>query len=735
MKSQANQSPLTLQLTLTVLALAAFALVTVVGFATFATMRADDVALQRQKAFVAKGIDDAVAELMREQESVTVWDDAVTATRDHDEQWMRENVGEWMYSYYGHDRAFVLDERDEPVYAMADGKTVPPASYAEAEPAVAPQVARLRSLIADIAASDDPDPPRKVAHDIVSLGGRPAILSVMPFVPSSTRLEVQPGTEYLHVAAKFVDDQVIGAIARQYLLTDAHLSPLTSKTSSGSVPLVDSRGLIRGYVTWIPDRPGMTLIRETSLALIAGGLLALGVLAFLLRRLRRASSALHDSQNQAQFLAFHDTLTGLPNRALFEDRLQRAFVSARRNRSKVALLYIDLDRFKHVNDTLGHPAGDELVRQTARRLESRIREVDTVARLGGDEFAVIMVDTKNVHAAEKLSDEVLQALTAPFDLHGDKAFVGASIGIAVSQDADSHPDDLLRRADIALYEAKRKGRGRYEVFAGNMDDLLARRRLIEDDLRAALASDTSLELVYQPVFAAGGGPVLGAEALIRWDHPVHAALPPASFLAIAEERGFVGQLGSWMVARAVRFAAESGLPWVAVNLSLPQLREDGFAEGLLEILAAAGLPPHRLHVEIPESVLIDDNAAVVRRLEMLRSAGVLVVLDGFGTGFSSIGHLRRSPVDKVKIDASFAGEAVHGDEMRAVLEAIVRLAEALKLPVVAGGVEASGQRDILAAAGCAELQGPLLCGPIGSAELKARMSASLPSSATRASAV
>ena len=283
---------------------------------------------------------------------------------------------------------------------MEGGKTVAPARYAAAEPIVAPVVHKLRTLMAEIATSEDADPPKSVAEDLISLDGKPAILSVMPLVPSTDRLTQDPGSEYLHVAIKFIDDRVVGNIARQYMLADAQVLPLLAAPAAASVPLIDSRGVILGYIGWTPNRPGLTLIRKTGPALLGGAVLGAGMLWFLLRRLRRASSELQSSEDHAQFLAFHDRLTGLPNRALFEDRLKRAFLAAQRQRGRIALLYIDLDRFKTVNDTLGHPAGDELVRQTARRLEARVREVDTVARLGGDEFAIVLVDIRNVGAAE-----------------------------------------------------------------------------------------------------------------------------------------------------------------------------------------------------------------------------------------------------------------------------------------------------------------------------------------------
>jgi diguanylate cyclase (GGDEF)-like protein len=735
MNSQLNTRPLTFQLTLTVMALAAFTLLMVAGFGTFAMMRADDDALQRQKAFVATGLQDAATSVIHEQESITVWDDAVTFAKAHDQQWMIENLGAWMYEYYGHDRAFVLDDQNRSVHAMVDGKTVPAEQYADDEPAIKPLVVKLRELLVQIAAWQGDDAPKPFVEGLATVAGEPAIVSVMAIIPSSDRVTQDPGTEYLHVAVQFIDDQIIGSIGRQYMLADARLMPLLGSADPASVPIIDSQGVILGYIGWTPDRPGLTLVKKIAPALGLGALLSAGVLWFLLWRLRRASSALQSSQDQAQFLAFHDMLTGLPNRALFEDRLRRAFLSARRDHVRIALLYIDLDRFKNVNDTLGHPAGDELVRQTARRLEARIREVDTVARLGGDEFAVIVVDVKNTHAAEVLSGKILDDLTRPFVLMGDQVFVGASVGIALSLDTDSDPDDLLRKADIALYEAKRNGRGRYQVFAGDMDDLLTRRRLIESDLRAALNGGDQLRLAYQPIFAADCRTVLGAEALVRWQHPVHGALSPASFVAIAEERGLIGQLGKWVLATALRFAATTELPWIAINVSPLQLRDEAFAGELLDMLANAGLAPTRLQVEITEGVLLDDNDVVKEALATIRNSGVRIVLDDFGTGYSSIGNLRRHTVDKLKIDRSFMRQLGSGEEAHAIVEAIVHLAGALKLPVTAEGIETPEQRSLIVAMGCAELQGLLLSAPLTDLEMRTLTRSEQPAISLRSAAV
>ncbi|ESY06476.1 diguanylate phosphodiesterase [Mesorhizobium sp. LNJC399B00] len=721
---------MTFQVTLTVLTLAVFALAIVVGFGLYATMQADRVSLEREKVFLANGLQDQIAAVKREQESVAVWDDSVINAKAGNQTWMAENLSVWMYSYYGHNRVYVLDNANRPVHAMREGKVVSPAVFGEDEPALRPTIARLRQMMSKDASQAGA---KFVADDLVSLGGQPAILSVMPLVPSSDRVTQASGSEYLHVSIEFINDAVIGKIAQKYLLAGAHLLPMAQPLGSAAIPLIDKQGVILGYIAWDQERPGLTLVGKASPALALAALVAASVLAFLLRRLRRASSALQTSQAQAQYLAFHDTLTGLPNRALFEDRLRRALLTSG-NESKVALLYLDLDRFKHVNDTLGHPAGDELVRQTAARLQHTVRDVDTVARLGGDEFAVILIDVRDVRNAEDISERVLQKLQEPFKLMDDQVFISASIGIALSTGPDADADDLLRKADISLYEAKKNGRGRYQVFAGDMDDLLLRKRKVESELRSALNGGIGIKLAYQPVFASDGKTIVGAEALIRWAHEVHGALPAAQFIAIAEERGMIGQLGAWALLEACRFAVKTKLPWLAVNVSPLQLRDAGFAEEVASILAETGLAPKRLQLEITENVLLENNDTTRAALAALRQSGVGIVLDDFGTGYSSLSYLRRHAIDKLKIDRSFV-RLLDGDgNSGAIVKALIDLAGALKVEVTAEGVETEVQKALLVAMGCQQLQGYLLSPPLEPAQLVALPGLSSANATTEAAA-
>ncbi|WP_027164303.1 EAL domain-containing protein [Mesorhizobium sp. WSM3224] len=718
MSARHNSSPLTRQVTLTVLTLAAFALAIVVGFGFYAADQADNASLERQKIFIADGLKDQIATVQREQESVTVWDESVTNVRAGNQTWIEENLSTWMYTYYGHNRVYILDPANHPIHAMQEGKVVEASTFSEDEPELQPAIEKLRHMLAEPADASS-QPVKMVAEDMVSLGGKPAILSVAPLVPSSDRVTQAPGTEYLHVSVEFINDAVIGKIAGKYLLEGARLVPLSQPAGPAVIPLVDSRGVILGYIGWDQQRPGLTLVRKVAPVLAIALLVAGGVLVFLLRRLRRASAALQTSQDQAQYLAFHDMLTGLPNRALFEDRLRRTLLFASQDATRVALLYLDLDRFKHVNDTLGHPAGDELVRQTAARLRHTIREVDTVARLGGDEFAIILLDVRDVGSAEDIADRLQQKLREPFKLIDDQVFVSASIGIALSSGSDTDADDLLRKADIALYEAKKNGRGRYQVFAGDMDDLLLRKRKVEAELRKALDGDGGIKLAYQPIFAADGRRILGAEALIRWGHEVHGALPAAQFIAIAEERGLIGELGKWALSEACRFAVMTELPWIAVNVSPMQLRDIGFAGQVAAILDETGLDPSRLQLETTEGVLLEHNDTIGTVIATLRQSGVRIVLDDFGTGYSSLSYLRRQSIDKLKIDRSFVRLLDEDESACAIVKTLIELALALKVEVTAEGVETDTQKALLVGMGCHQLQGYLLSPPLEPGQLLA----------------
>jgi diguanylate cyclase (GGDEF)-like protein len=418
------------------------------------------------------------------------------------------------------------------------------------------------------------------------------------------------------------------------------------------------------------------------------------------------------ASREIERMAHFDSLTGLPNRMQFHAQLEDCFRTIAEGDPPVALLSVDLDQFKEVNDTRGHPVGDELLRHVARRLRQAVQGTDLVARFGGDEFQVLLMDAGDVEAAGRVSRRIIDTLSAPYSVDGAIINIGATIGVAMApRDADN-ADDLLRCADMALYQAKAAGRGTWRAFEPDMDTSLRRKRQIERDLREALANGR-LELHYQPVVDSRNGQIVACEALVRMRLPNGEMQPPGDFIPVAEETGLVVQLGDWVLRQACRDAAT----WpadvrVAVNFSAKQfvLRND-VVRDIREALASSGLEPHRLEVEITESTIIEAKDAEAK-LREIAEAGVRIALDDFGTGYSSLSYLRKFPVDKIKIDRSFIVELLHAPGARAVVRAITQLAAALDMETTAEGVEDSGQVEVLREHGCTNVQGYYFSQPV-----------------------
>src|SRR3569833_1410957 len=424
----------------------------------------------------------------------------------------------------------------------------------------------------------------------------------------------------------------------------------------------------------------------------------------------------HQAESKITFMARHDALTQLPNRILLAERIELAIAQVGRG-AGFSILCLDLDNFKQVNDTLGHPVGDELLCAVAERLGACVREVDTVARLGGDEFAIIQADTQRPEDAERLARRIVECIAEPYEFDGQRIVIGCSVGISLSPGDGTSGEKLLKNADVALYRAKSEGRGSWRFFETEMDESLQKRRALELDLREAL-NKNEFELFYQPLYDLDLDKICGFEALLRWHHPVHGLVSPEQFISVAEEIGLIIPLGEWVLQQACREAAL----WpedlkVAVNVSSVQFRSPRLLEAFSRALANSQLRPGRLELEITESVLLANNAETTETLHKLRALGLRIALDDFGTGYSSLSYLRSFPFDKLKIDQSFVRDLTTAEGSKVIIQAIVSLGMSLGMRTTAEGVQTIAQLNYVAAEGCNEVQGYFFSKPIPASEI------------------
>jgi diguanylate cyclase (GGDEF)-like protein len=424
------------------------------------------------------------------------------------------------------------------------------------------------------------------------------------------------------------------------------------------------------------------------------------------------------SEVKIEYMAHHDALTDLANRVLLNERLEQALGRRIHREEMVAVHHLDLDQFKAVNDTFGHPVGDKLLKIVADRLRGLVRETDTIARMGGDEFVVVQSPITDPAAATCLAQRIIGSLGEPFEIDGHQTVIGVSIGIAVGPGDGLRPDRLLRNADLALYRAKGDGRGIFRFFEPAMDLQMQTRRIMERDLRRALPGG-EFELHYQPVVNLAQNEISGFEALIRWHHPEKGMVAPAAFIPLAEEIGFIVPLGEWVIRQACATAAQwPGELHVAVNISAVQFRSPGLLQVIVGALAASGLQPTRLEIEITETVLLQNKEATLAVLHQLRALGVRIAMDDFGTGYSSLTYLQCFPFDKIKIDRSFVKDITENTGSLNIVRAVAGLANGMGMTTIAEGVETEEQLEKIKSEGCTEMQGFLFSRPLPAAEIE-----------------
>ena len=696
----------------------AMLLATVFGLAA----QFDNASRQREEMLVANGVSGRMDEVARMVVPQVMWDDAVRNLDNRfDRAWAENNIGQFLGQTDGFDASFVLDRANQPLFGANQSGADGTARYADYAARAGAVVAAVRAeeahrgpLAAPRAGAQILAPP--LQHSTIThVNGKLAILTATLVQPDFGTAMPRNARAPIVVTVMSIDGPFLQAFAHRFMLQGLHVHEGPPETAVGAhVALHSTDNSYVATLAWTPQRPGVAMLHRMVMPmLLVIGVLSVVVLLLYIRG-RRMAQGLIASEARASHLAYYDPLTGLPNRVLFFDRLGLALDQMRRNGQTVAVHCIDLDRFKEVNDTFGHQVGDELIKEAARRMAAQCRASDTFCRLSGDEFAIVQVSASPANAAA-LAERLVQATAEPFELADSRLYVGCSIGVSMVDEHLVDPAEALRQADLALYRAKANGKNQYCFFEIEMDAAVKTRRLLEADLREGLKRG-ELEMVYQPQVNSRNV-MVGVEALVRWKHPVRGYVAPSFFVPIAEECGLIAELGMFTLRRAFEDSRRWPHLKVAINVSANQVRLADFVTRIADLVSECGVDPRRFELEITEGILLGDDPDTHDTLKRLRNLGFSLALDDFGTGYSSLSYLQRYPITKIKIDRTFIANLGVDAEADAVVGAIVKLARALNLSVIAEGVETSDQRERLANAGCAEIQGFLFSKPVGATEI------------------
>lgn len=681
------------------------------------SIKVDNAARDHAERVVTNGLLRFSDEIAKTGVDQTYWDEAVLYGSNRiDPKWVSDAFGRVFWEIDGFEGSVLFDHRDTAVFASARGTDEDPSHFAQVIQAAKPLIRSIREQerkrgrvdVSKLVRGSQLKP--ITAQGIIRDEEAIFFLGASLVQPDSNAVPADRPSSILIILER-MDKAVVDQIASRFLL-DRPLLRL------GAAPLAKGRGqaVIRdpsgrqiAALEFDTPEPGAQLSRRLwpALAMFAAALLA--ATAWIIRRGRAMAGSLVASEARATHLAFHDQLTGLPNRARLNEGYAQLAGRSHRMGEQFAVMCIDLDLFKAVNDNFGHLAGDELIRIVASTIQKCCSAGDFLARIGGDEFIVLQADS-SVERASALASRVIEAIAEPVELKVGRAFIGASIGLVLVDRSPIDAQEALRRADLAMYAAKQAGRNGYAFFDPSFDRAARHRMTMQTHLHDALAAG-ELQLVYQPQVNSSGS-VIGVEALARWDSAALGLVPPEAFIQVAEETGLIETLGMFTIRRAF----EDSRRWpglrVAINVSAVQLRTGDFVDRLAALAHEAGADPQRFELEITERVLLGEDPATITGLNRLRALGFRIVLDDFGTGYSSLGYLQRYPIDKVKIDRTFVARVGVERQAEEVVVAIVRLAKALGMEVVAEGVETEAQRLCLNVAGCSDVQGFLTGKPV-----------------------
>jgi diguanylate cyclase (GGDEF)-like protein len=700
----------------------------------FAGWSANRAATETERSLLENAFNQSIANVLDGQKSVAWWDESVTKIGPDaiDLDFTDSNFGVFLTETYGHDEVYILDAQDRPLYAYSDATRHDPADFEKRRAVLAPVISEARGGASTLKARPDlfleaqknyrvlagaVEAARWSGH-IFSVGGRYAVVAALTIVPN-VELTLLKGTPKLLISVVYIDADFISKLSRTLLLPTLSLTP--NQVLAGSYvsdPFVGDDGGLVGYLPWETRRPGQFLL-AVLLPLLACGVFATGMFCNdMFARLKLASEELTQREARSRHEAKHDALSGLPNRQNMIEKVEAWLRTSDGGRSgeHAVAAYVDIDRFKDINDTLGHEVGDKLIKAVGRRLKARLRTNDFLARFGGDEFAVMCISANAQDAAARLAARITNAFDEPFAIDGQNIRASVSVGLAMAPEHGQTADQLMRHADIALYEAKRLGRDRAVSFSAEMAREVETRRAIEVDLRAAIERG-ELRLHYQPIVSCRTGAIVGAEALLRWRHPMRGDISPATFIPIAEVSGMMPALGNWIIERAIKDAKLWPDLEIAVNLSPMQFGEADFAGRLQRLTSEHDVAPERIVLEITEGVLLEATDHTKEVLQSIQAMGFKTALDDFGTGYSSLSYLCNFKFDKIKIDRSFVSNVSNALASRTIVQSVVSLGRGLGMSIVAEGVETDYDALMMNHLGCTEMQGFHFSKPLEAAQL------------------
>jgi len=706
------------------IAVVVLAVACVCGLMIWSSQISDESAENSQRKLLNGALKLKLDQMARQQVGTVVWDQAYfnTVGEELDHAWLYNNIGHWLKSTYGFSRALIVDREREPVF-IYDEKLNRDWMTPEIQNQLSTAIARTRAhYITSFQRTpsglyrfkqDQTNDGRILAETgLVRMGSHVYFFSAAAITQEVHTITAVRRPPAVLVSFDKLDSEALAKIANISGLADLRLTENAGLLPRlATVELRSPKGVVIGNLQWRPNKPGTDMLGRVAPVLLILALAIVGLTIGVIDFTRQTTRRLASSQAQAVHTASHDSLSGLPNREQFSTLLSEALKKTQDEAVGSAIVYIDLDRFKDINDTLGHAAGDEVIRAVAGRLKAIAPKTGVIARISGDEFAMLLADCEDQQSVEQILTRVQDQMVRPIRIDNNELFVSLSMGAALAPRDGTDSGELLRKADIALYDAKENGRGRWSFFDNSMQETVQTKDKMSRELRRAIDND-ALDVSYQPQCDASANEVIAVEALARWTHPEMGSISPSSFIPLAEETGLINDLGQWILRRACRDAHRWPDLLVSVNVSPTQFKHPRFVEMILETLDDFNLAPNRLEIEVTESVFAGQHMTILNSMKRLQDRGVKIALDDFGSGYSSLSYLRKFPFDTLKIDRDFISDMDDSLEAEAILTSIIQLGQALGMTIVAEGIEARHQIGFLADNGCHRMQGFYISRPL-----------------------